>query len=139
MKLDAQIEEECRQTISYLQGYSCPDALLQETEYSSQYKKNDLMLNAGQTERTSVYQSYCVFAFLFLKKKLNKAKYSIYRNRLPVFSTEGSRLEEKCSHHLQDFNRSIFSYNEKKTLVFGNLFKLVRFAIRFARAVYHWG
>ena len=70
------------------------------------------MLNAGQTERASIYQSYSVFALFFLKRKLNKAKYSIYRNRLPVFSTEASRLEEKYSHHLQDFNRSIFSHNE---------------------------
>ena len=33
--------------------------------------------------------------FSFQKKNLNETKYSIYRNRLPVFSTEGSRLEEK--------------------------------------------
>ena len=46
-----------------------PKTLLQETEYSLQYKKNDLMLNAGQIERTSIYQSYCVFFLLFLKKK----------------------------------------------------------------------
>ena len=72
-----------------------PKAILQETEYSSQHKKNDLMLNAEQTERTPIYQSYCVFAFHFLKTNLNKAKYSTYRHRLPVFSTEGSRLEEK--------------------------------------------
>ena len=110
VKVDAQIEEECRRTLSYLQGYSCPKPLLQETEYSSQHKKS--VLNAGQTERTSIYQSCCLFAFLFLKRHLNKAKYSIYRNRLPVFGTEGSGLEEKYRHHLQDFNRSIFSYNE---------------------------
>ena len=29
------------------------------------------------------------------KQNLNKARYSIYGNLLPVFSTEGSRLEEK--------------------------------------------
>ena len=68
-----------------------PKALSQETEYSSQHKKSHL--NAGQTERTSIYQSCCLFAFLFLKRHLNKAKYSIYRNRLPVFGTEGSGLE----------------------------------------------
>jgi len=31
----------------------------------------------------------------FSKKNLNKARYSIYGNLLPVFSTEGSRQEEK--------------------------------------------
>ena len=41
--------------MSYLQGYSCPKLQLQETEqsekygeYSSQYKKNNFMLYAGQ-------------------------------------------------------------------------------------------
>ena len=46
-----------------------PKASLQETEYNSQHKKNDLMLNAGQTERTSIYQSYCVFALLLIFEK----------------------------------------------------------------------
>ena len=32
VKVDAQIEENCRRTISYLQGYSCPKLQLQETE-----------------------------------------------------------------------------------------------------------
>ena len=75
MKVDTQIEDNWRQTaaiklqnqleqarpfcvvtlISYLQGYSCPKLQLQQTEwsetygeYSSQYKKNNFMLNAGQ-------------------------------------------------------------------------------------------
>ena len=30
---------------------------------------------------------------LFIKGTLNETKYSIYRNRLPVFSTEGSCLD----------------------------------------------
>ena len=49
MKVDAQIEENCRRTISYLQEYSCPKLQLQETElletydeYSSEYKKEQL-------------------------------------------------------------------------------------------------
>ena len=46
-----------------------PKASLQETEYNSQHKKNDFMLNAGQTERTSIYQSYCVFALLLIFEK----------------------------------------------------------------------
>ena len=55
MKVDSQIEDNRRRTISYLQGYSCPKLQLQEIEYSetygeyySQYKKNNFMLNAGQ-------------------------------------------------------------------------------------------
>ena len=37
VKVDAQIEENCRRTISYLQGYSCPKLQLQETEKSETY------------------------------------------------------------------------------------------------------
>ena len=36
----------------------------------------------------------CIFPSFFAKN-LNKARYNIYGNLLPVFSTEGSRLEEK--------------------------------------------
>ena len=35
------------------------------------------------------------FSFSFQKKNLNKAKHSIYGHFLPVFSTNGSRFEEK--------------------------------------------
>ena len=69
VKVDAQIEEECRRTTSYLQGYPCPKLHCKKPEYNSQHKKNDLMLNAGQTERTSIYQSYCVFALLLIFEK----------------------------------------------------------------------
>ena len=88
------------------------------------------MLNAGQDWRTSIYQSYCVFAPLFSKKKFSKARYSIYRNRLPVFSTE-------CScHKATNPSASTDPFSAAtKTLVLGNLFKLVRSAITFARAV----
>ena len=48
-------------------------ALLRETEYSSQHK-NDFMLNAGQTERTSIYQSYCVFCPSLFEKKSQQSK-----------------------------------------------------------------
>ena len=56
--------------------------------------------------RTSVYQSYVVFALLF-SKNLKKPRYNIYGNLLPVFSNEVSRLEEKKCLQLQYFNRSI--------------------------------
>ena len=108
MKVDAQIEEECRQTISYLQGYSLPEALLQETEYSSQYKKNDLMLNAGQTERTSIYQSYCVLAFLFLKKistKQNIASteiaYLFLAPKVPVLRRNKATISSSSTAHFE--------------------------------------
>ena len=79
MKVDAQIEENCQWTISYLQEYPCPKLQLQETEksetyneYSSQYKKNNSMLNAGQYGRTSIHQTYFVFVPLFSKLILTR-------------------------------------------------------------------
>ena len=71
---------------------------------------------------------YLPFSF---RKNLNKERYSIYGNLLPVFSTEGFRLEVKYTHQLQYFNRSIFSCNENEKRK-GNLFKLIWFAITFA-------
>ena len=79
MKVDAQIAENCQWTISYLQEYPCPKLQLQETEksetyneYSSQYKKNNSMLNAGQYGRTSIHQTYFVFVPLFSKLILTR-------------------------------------------------------------------
>ena len=36
--------------------------------YTSQYKKSNSMLNAGQDQITSINQSYCVFSLLFSQK-----------------------------------------------------------------------
>ena len=69
---------------------------------------------------------YLPFSF---PKNLNKERYSMYGNLLPVFSTEGFRLEVKYTHQLQYFNRSILAAT--KTLRY-NLFKLVWFAITLA-------
>ena len=45
-------------------------------------QEEQLYAECGQDERTSIYQSYFVFALLFWKKNLNKARYSIYGNLL---------------------------------------------------------
>ena len=97
MKFDAQIEENCRRTISYLQGYHVlPKASvarnwvirnLRRIQFAMQEELSTTYAECGQDERTSIYQSYCVFALLFSKKNLNQARYSIYGNLLPVFST----------------------------------------------------
>ena len=96
-----QTGESYRLTISYLQGYSCPKLQLQETEksetygeYSSQYKKNNFNLNAGKMNDYLFIKVTMYLAFSF-RKNLNKAGYSIYEKLLPVFSNEGTRLEEK--------------------------------------------
>ena len=91
------------------------------------------MLNAGQDWRTSIYQSYCVFAPLFSKKKFSKARYSIYRNRLPVLAPKVPVLRRNKATN-PSTSTDPFSA-ATKTFVLGNLFKLVRSAITFARAV----
>ena len=75
MKVDAQIEINCRRTISYLQGYSCPKLQLKETgksetygEYSSQCKKNNFILNAGKMNEHLFIKVTVYFPFSFGKK-----------------------------------------------------------------------
>ena len=45
----------------------------------------------------------CISPFLFQKNLENKAKYNIYGNVLQLFSTEGSRFEEKLTRQFQFF------------------------------------
>ena len=75
MKVDAQIEINCRRTISYLQGYSCPKLQLKETgksetygEYSTQCKKNNFILNAGKMNEHLFIKVTVYFPFSFGKK-----------------------------------------------------------------------
>ena len=61
-------------------------------------QEEQLYAESGQDERTSIYQSYCVFAFPFSKKKnLKKARYiaSTEISYQKSLSTEGFLLEEK--------------------------------------------
>ena len=64
VKADAKIKKECRRTISYLQGYSCPKLYCKKLSnnaetyvFSSQYKRNNFMLNAEQDSSTLLYSS----------------------------------------------------------------------------------
>ena len=64
VKVDAKIKKECRRTISYLQGYSCPKLYCKKLSnnaetyvFSSQYKRNNFMLNAEQDSSTLLYSS----------------------------------------------------------------------------------
>ncbi|MCO0615674.1 hypothetical protein M8756_20680 [Lutimaribacter sp. EGI FJ00015] len=81
------------------------------------------MLNAGQTERTSIYQSYCVLAFLFLKKistKQNIASTEIaYQFLAPKVPVLRRNKATNSSTSTDPFSAAT------KILVLGNLFKLV--------------
>ena len=84
------------------------------------------MLNAWQDWRTSIYQSYCVFAPLFSKKNSatqdiasTEIAYQFLAPRVPVLSRNKA------------INRGTSTdpfLAATKTLVLGNLFKLVRSA-----------
>ena len=62
-------------------------------------QEEQLYAESGQDERTSIYQSYCVFAILFSKKKKKiSAKQDIASTEISYqksLSTEGFLLEEK--------------------------------------------
>ena len=53
------------------------------------------MLNAGKMSEHLFIKVTVYLPFSFRKNNLNKARYNIYGNLLPVFSTEDCPLEEK--------------------------------------------
>ena len=84
-----------------------------------------LYAECGQDERTPVYQRYCVFSLLFWKKNLNNARYSIYGNLLPVFSTDGSPLDLRRNKTTSSSNSTNpFSAARKSLLLFISQFPL---------------
>ena len=85
------------------------------------------MLNSGQDKRISIYQTYFVF-----ETHLNKATYIIYEKLSRVFNVAGFRFEEKIKPSIPVLLTVYFSA-ALKALVFGNLFKVFRLDITFAR------
>ena len=68
VKVDAKVKKECRWTICYLQGYSCPKLYCKKLSnsaethvFSSQYKRNNFMLNAGQDSSNLLYSCPSLF------------------------------------------------------------------------------
>ena len=132
--------------MSYVQGYSCPKLQLQETEqsekygeYSSQYKKNNFMLNAGQDKRISIYQTHFVFVPLFSKHTLTRQIIILStKNSQEFLASKVSVLRRNKATNSTTSNRPFFSCTESP-LVLGNLFKIFRLDITFAREVCHLG
>ena len=82
------------------------------------------MLNVGQDEITSIYQSYCVFSLLFSQKISTKhditcteIPYQFLALKVPVLRRNKAT---NSSTSTDQFSAAT------KTLVLGNLFKLVR-------------
>ena len=116
MKADARIEGNCLGTISYLQGYSCLKLQFQESEqsetyceYSSQYKKNNFMLNAGLDKIISSYQTYFVFVPLFSKPILTRQIVSSTKNSQEFLASQVCCLNRNNATNSSTSNRPFFS------------------------------
>ena len=137
VKVDAQIEEECRRTTSYLQGYSCPKLHWNWVQFATQEER----LNA---ECGADWKNFYLSKLLCFCPSLNFWKgistkqniastgiaYLFLAPKVPVLRRNTATISRTSTDQ--------FSATTK-TFVLGNLFKLVRFAITFARAVCHWG
>ena len=135
-----QIVENCRRTISFLQGYS--KRKLYCKKLSNQKPTANTVRNARKTTlcwmqgkiSTSIYQSYCIFVLLF-SKNLSKARYSMYGNLLPVLAPKVPVLRRnkatRCginSGNLTDpcIQQNLFSlYCELYLLLICNAYPLV--------------
>ena len=86
VKVDAKVKKECRRTICYLQGYSCPKLYCKKLsnnaetyEFSSQYKRNNFMLNAGQGSSTLLYSRPSLFEPIFNNNTKTTKNYNHHR------------------------------------------------------------
>ena len=91
----------------------------------------------GQDERTSIYQSYRVFALLFSKKISTKQDIASTEISYQFLGPKAPVLRRNKATNSSSSTDQISAVT--KTLVLGNLFKLERFAITFARPVCHRG
>ena len=87
VKVDAQIEEECRHTISYQKGHSYPKLFCK--------KLNNFMLSALYILKNFYSSKLLCICPSLLETNRNKVKYSIYEKLSRVFSVAGSRFEEE--------------------------------------------
>ena len=135
VKVDAQIEEECRRTLSYLQGYSCPKLYCKKLSTVRNTRRATWM--RGRLKELLFIKVAAFLPFSFWKDistKQNIASteiaYLFLAPKVPVLKRNTDTISRTST---DPFSATT------KTLVFGNLFKLVRFAITFPRAVCHWG
>ena len=145
VKVDGQIEEECRQTISYLQRYSCPKLYCKKLSYQTptankvrQTRRTTLCWMRGKIKELPIKLIF-VFVSLFSKPTLTKQKYNIYEKPSTLFSVPcrfpfWAEIKPPTPVLLNiHFSAAL------KAFVLGNLFKLFRLVITFAREVCHLG
>ena len=103
VKVDTQIEDNCRRTISYLQGCSYPKIQLQEIDrviknlrrLQFAVQEEQLYAVCGARLNKLLFIKVTVYFSFSFRKKSQQSTINIYGNLLPVFSIKGSSLEEK--------------------------------------------
>ena len=144
MKFDTQIEENYRRTISYLQGYS--STKLYCRKLGNQKPTANTVRNARRTTlcwmRGKVKEQLSIKLTMYLPPSLLEkisTKQDIASTKIFYqFLAPTVPFLRKNKATNSSFSTDPFSA-AMRTLVLGNLFKLVRFVITFARAVCHWG
>ena len=101
-----------------------------------EYTKNHFMLNAGKMNEHLFITVTVYLPFSFRKKK---KKDSQQASTKISYQFLGPEVPVSGRNKASNSNTSTDPFSATKTLVLGNLFKTVRFAITFARAVCHWG
>ena len=121
------------------QSFSCKKLNNQKHgEYSLQYKKNNFILNAGKDERISIYETYFVFVPLFSKPILTRQSNYYLGKTLKSFQPRRFPFGRETKPTSQVTLTVHFSA-ALKALVLGNLFKVFRLDITFAREAYYLG
>ena len=136
MKADTQIEpENCRRTcLLVLVARNRVIRNLRRIQFAMQ--EEQLYVQCKQDERTSIYQSYYVSALLFSKKKSQQSKIQHLRKSPTSFQHWRFPSREEIKTPTPVLQPIHFQLQLTKTLILGNLFKLVRFANTFARRLH---
>ena len=144
MKAEAQTEEDCQQTISFLKGHSYLQL------YYKKKSNQKLTANTASTLRRTILSLVrgdikellfikLVFVPLFWKKISTKQNTASTKNCQEFLAWQFPVLKTNKATNSSTSNHPVFSCNENPWLVFGNLFTLLRLTIIFARAVCCWG
>ena len=96
------------------------------------------MLNVGQDKRISIYQTHFVFVPLFSKSIVTRQIILSTKNSQEFLASQVSVLRRNKATNSSTSNCPFFSCTESH-IVLGNLFKVYRLDITFAREVCHLG
>ena len=144
VKVDTRIEVECRQTISYLKGYSY--LKLYCKKQSNQKPTANTVSTTRRTTLCWVLSNIKELLFikltlylspLFWKQILTKQNIASTKNSQEFLASQVPVLKRNKATNSSTSNHPFFSCNE--LFIFGNLFTLLRLTITFARAVCCWG